>query len=295
MKILMTGASGFIGKNVLKKLLPNNDIVALTSQYIDGVNCIPSLNYSFDDGYLRGHGCEHVEVLLHVGAFIPKSSQEADDLELTTENIINTKKLLQSDLPGLKKIVLISTLDVYEYCKGVLSELTPAIPSTLYGWSKLYCEQLIKKYCEEKGLDCIILRLGHVYGEGEEKYRKVMPVMIKNAICGNDLVIYGDGEAIRSFIYIDDVALAITNSLKLKGFNIINIVGDEKTSINELAELIRSFSENNIAIVHNDNHQPNVDFVFDNSKLKQYLLQDLTLLKDGLRKEYNYMKRILKA
>lgn len=295
MKILITGASGFVGKKVLERLLPNNDVIALSSQTLDGVTSVPSLNYSFDNNYLRNNGCEQTEVLLHVGAFTPKTTQDADDLELTTENIINTKRLLQSVLPNLKKIVFISTLDVYQHCEGVLSENTPAIPSTMYGWSKLYCEQIIRKHCEAKGMDCIILRLGHVYGEGEEKYRKVMPIMVRNAINGENLNIYGDGEAIRSFIYIDDVAAAITNSLQLKGFNIINIVGDEKTSINELAELIKSFSEKNIAIVHNENHQPNVNFVFDNSKLKQYLLPELTLLKDGLRKEYNYMKGILNA
>ena len=295
MKILITGASGFVGKKVLERLLPNNDVIALSSQTLDGVTSIPSLNYSFDNNYLRNNGCEQTEVLLHVGAFIPKTTQDADDLELTTENILSTKRLLQSILPNLKKIVFISTSDVYQHCEGVLSENTPAIPSTMYGWSKLYCEQIIRKHCEAKGMDCIILRLGHVYGEGEEKYRKVMPIMVRNAINGENLNIYGDGEAIRSFIYINDVAQAITNALNLQGIKVINVVGDETTTINELADLIKSFSNKDITILHTETNQPNVNYIFDNSLLRKYLLPDLTPLNVGLKKEYQYMESLIRG
>ena len=56
MKILITGASGFVGKKVLERLLPNNDVIALSSQTLDGVTSIPSLNYRFDNNYLRNNG-----------------------------------------------------------------------------------------------------------------------------------------------------------------------------------------------------------------------------------------------
>lgn len=295
MKILMTGASGFIGKKVLECLDRTQDVTALSSQNIEGINCIQSLNYNFDDEYLSNNGCEQIEVLLHIGAFIPKSSQDADNPILTTENILNTQKLLSANLPNLKKIIYISSLDVYQHCEGILSENTPTIPSTMYGWSKLYCEQLIMKHCQTKGIDCVILRLGHVYGEGEEKYRKVMPIMVKNAISGENINIYGDGEAIRSFIYIDDVVQAIVNSLKLEGFNVINIVGDETTTINELVGLIKSFSDHDISIFYTESNQPNVNYVFDSSKLRRYLLPELTPLKVGLKNEYEYMKRKIQS
>lgn len=293
MKILITGVTGFVGSKVLEKIKAiygEDSIIALSSCDISGTKTILSNGYNFSENYLIENGCEDVEVLMHIGAFTPKEKSDANNIELSTGNIINTQLLLKSKLPNLKRIVFISTLDVYEHCVGSLSENTNAIPSTLYGWSKLYCEQMIINHCKQNGLAYEILRLGHVYGEGEEKYRKVMPIMVRNAIEGKNLNIYGDGEAIRSFIYIDDVAASIVNSIELKSSEIINIVSNEPVTINQLAKLILSFTDNDIQIIHTPIDTPNTDYVFDNSKFRECLLKSLTPLKEGLKKEYEYMK-----
>lgn len=295
MKILITGASGFIGLRVLRRLeekYGKENIIALSSVRIEEVNTISSKGYKFGENYLKENGCEDVNILLHIGAFIPKSTKDADNIQLTSNNINSTQKLLESKLPNLKKIIYISTLDVYEYCGGILSEESNTIPVTMYGWSKLYCEQMIIKYCLENNLDYEILRLGHVYGEGEERYKKVMPIMIRNAIQGKDLTIYGDGQAIRSFIYIDDVVNAIINSMDLQLSEIINLVGDEPVTIGELAELIREFAEGKVDVVYIPSNVENVNYVFDNTKMKKYLQPELLPLKDGLKREYDYMKEI---
>ena len=297
MKILLTGATGFIGDKVLKKIIPKygkSSVIALSSNKIDGVKTILSKHYDFSENYLSENGCSDIDILMHIGAFAPKSSHDTNVIELNTGNITSTWMLLRSVLPNLKKIIYISTLDVYARCAGTLSENTDTIPSTLYGWSKLYCEQMVLNYCRENGLDYEILRLGHVYGEGEEKYRKVMPTMIENAIKGNDLTIYGDGKAIRSFIYIEDVVQAIVNSIELKTSEIINVVSNEPVTINRLAELIQAMADGGIRITHIQSNIPNVDYIFDNSKLRRYLLNSFTSLEDGLRHEYNYMKEKLK-
>lgn len=297
MRILITGASGFIGSRVLEKLIVKygaENIIALSSTEIAAIKTVPSLGYRFNDRYLAENGCEDVNVLIHIGAFIPKAAKEADDIKLTSENITNTEKLLESFLPNLQKIVFISTIDVYEHCPGALSEVTKTVPTTMYGWSKLYCEQMILKHCSQKNLKYNILRLGHVYGEGEERFKKVMPIMIQNAIEGKDLNIYGDGEAIRSFIYIDDIAKAIVNSLELKSCEVINLVSNEPVTINQLAELIKSFTDKDISILHTPIEAPNINYVFDNTKMNKYLLKDLIPLQVGLKREYDYIKGVLK-
>ena len=144
----------------------------------------------------------------------------------------------------------LSTLDVYESTDDIISENTPVGPQTMYGWSKLYCEEMVKTFAKENDILFCVLRLGHVYGEGEEKYRKVMPVMIKSALKNEVISIYGDGEALRSFIYIEDVAKAVVNSLMLPSSDVINIVGNEAISINDLAKKIIELSGNDIKIEH---------------------------------------------
>jgi UDP-glucose 4-epimerase len=294
MKIFITGATGFIGSKVLNQLLESNaEITVLSSREIPGVHTVPSRNYQFDENYLAEQGCADVEVLLHIGAYIPKKGSEANDLEKTTGNISSTMALLEAKWGALKKIVFISTVDVYGSYDGVIDENSPTIPDTLYGWSKLYGEQMIKNFCQQNALDCEILRLGHVYGRGEEVYRKAMPVMIDNALHGNDIQIFGDGKAIRTFIHVNDVVNAIVNAVELDGFNLINVVGNEETTINELAEKIVKFSGADIKIIHKEYSVPNRNLRFNNHRLMTLLLPRLTSFDDGLRDEISYMKEMV--
>ncbi len=297
MKIMITGATGFIGKKVLSALTSkygSDSLICLSSQDIKGFNVIKHNNYSFDINYLSLNGCQNVDILIHIGAFIPKAAKDTNDIINTTSNITSTFTILSSNLPLLKKIIFISTVDVYSQVNDTLSESSLTCPQTMYGWSKLYCEKMIINHCKQNNLQYEILRLGHVYGEGEEAYRKVIPIMIGNAIEGNDLQIYGDGNAVRSYIYIDDVVSAIIQSIDICTDEIINIVGDEPVSVNLLAEIIKSFSDDNISIDHLPSSSPNYNYVFDNTKLKRYLITDLTPIKVGLKREYDYRKDLLK-
>ena len=292
MKVLITGATGFIGHRVLEQLkLKKIDVIALSnSDGIEGIKTISSRHYQFDDNYLLKHGCEDIEILIHIGAWTPKTNASSNDLEKSYSNIANTRTLLKSKMPTLRQIIYCSTLDVYENTDSIIDERTITVPSTMYGWSKLYCEKMIRTFCANQAYTYQILRIGHVYGEGEEKYRKVMPVMIENAIRGNDLTIYGDGKAIRTFIYIEDVAKAIVNALMRTQSDIINIVGNEAITINELADAIKNNCGNNININHVSTDILNRNCIFDNSKLMHTLLQELTPFKVGLKKEMEYMK-----
>lgn len=283
-----------MGGYVLRELKRQNSpekITVLSSNEIEGIRTVLSQNYNFDEKYLSDNGCEDIEVMIHIGAWIPKVAKEADNFIEATSNITSTQKLLMSHLPKLKKILYCSTTDVYGDVSGIITENTPVAPQSMYGWSKLYCEKMIESFAYEKNLTFQILRLGHVYGEGEEKYRKVMPVMIKNAIHGRDIMIYGDGEAVRTFIYAGDVAKAVVRAIGLENSNVINIVGNEPITINQLGNMIAIHSGKSIKI----HHQPaerGRDCLFDNQRLRNTLLEELIPFETGLRREIEYIKKV---
>jgi nucleoside-diphosphate-sugar epimerase len=295
MKILITGASGFIGTAVLKEAVRRygrENIIALTSSQIDeNVKVVLHNGYKFDPNIFVDNGLIDIDALVHIGAFIPKYQAESNDILKCNSNIVNTEKILFSNLPNLKKVVFLSTIDVYP-AADLISEETEERPVSLYGYSKLYCEKMILYFAEKHKQIYQILRIGHVYGPGEEKYKKIIPVAISKLLTNKEIEIFGDGQAIRTFIYLDDVVKSILNALDLpQSEGVINIVGESRITIENLVKmLIKIHADSNVVIKYNSSFTENINLIFDNQKLKEKLFNQFTLLNDGLRMEYLYME-----
>lgn len=236
---------------------------------------------------------ENAEILVHAGAFTPVSNSDNTDILGCNGNITFTQNLLNLDWQNLKKIIYLSTIDVYGNYQGVISEESPTAPASLYGLSKLYCEQLVSEYSLTNSIECQILRVGHVYGPGEEKYQKVIPNAISSIIKHNYVEMWGDGSQLRSFIYVQDVADAIIQAVRSsESAEIINIVSANAISIKSLLERLIQIGGKNSQIVAREASSPLSNSVFDSSKLRHYLLSKEFDLDDGLGIEFNYMRQL---
>jgi UDP-glucose 4-epimerase len=295
MTILITGASGFIGSRLISAAcdeLGLENVIAFSSQPAPDCRTIvyhgPDFNLSEEDNALLGT----INVLIHVGASTPKSAVQANAIEECNGNISFTEKLLALPLGNLKKIIFISTIDVYEPSE-LTTEETPTIPVTLYGWSKLYCEQMTTVFSAGIGIVSQVLRIGHVYGPGEEKYAKFLPKALKSIVAGEAVELWGDGSEIRSFIYIDDVVTAILQAINLRlSVGPINVVGGVPISMRALLDKIIATSGKPVAITHREFTGAKRNYIFDNAKLRKHLLSVETDLSTGLRTEYAYMAEI---
>jgi nucleoside-diphosphate-sugar epimerase len=294
--ILITGTSGFIGSVLLDQLIAKfgaNNVLALTSTPIDKCNYLLHNDYVFESDFFIKSGYINIDTIIHAGAFTPKNGNQANESHKCTSNIINTETLIKANNPNLKRFIFLSTLDVYGIC-DVLTEDSPVNPISLYGQSKVYCEKMIVSWAYQNNILPQILRIGHVYGPGEEKYQKAIPVMINKILNNESIQIFGSGEDIRSFIYIEDVIYAIIKSIELKSFDgPINIVSANQISIKNLAQVLikNAESKTNIEFIETQNVNQR-DFIFDNSKMKKYLLNKEVDLILGLKKEYDYMKNL---
>lgn len=291
--ILLTGASGFIGKHLHAELVSqygNDGVIALTSVPILGYNYLSHNNYDFDfDFFIENGYADLITTIIHAGAYTPKQASQANDYSKCNQNIFNTAKLLAAYLPNLQKIIYLSTLDVYGK-SDMISESTLLDPVSLYGFSKLYCEKMIDSWANQHNKLYQVLRIGHVYGPGEENYQKIIPATIKKLISRQPIQIWGTGKELRAFIYIKDVVNSIMNALKLNEIvGPINLVSDNPISIVELVNRLIAISGQNINVENIAASVPSRDLIFDNSKLKKYLLPSETDLNDGLIEEWRYM------
>ena len=297
MRILITGASGFIGGRLLDAAITvwgRDNVLAFSSRKLPACQTIVYKSAESDFGLEPADKMllEDIEVIVHAGAYTPKNGGEANVISACNENIFFTEKLLKLPFNKLRKIVFTSTLDVYAAAIPIC-ESTPTQPATLYGWSKLYCEQMISFFASEKKIIGQILRVGHVYGPGEEKYAKFLPKTISNIVRGGSVELYGDGAELRSFIYIDDVIKAILASVDLdEDVGVINLVGGHAVSIKEVLDQLILLSGRPVDVVQREFNGVKRDFVFDTSRLKKYLLPVETDFLSGLSTELAYFERL---
>lgn len=291
--ILLTGANGFIGRPLLSKLIEvygKENILAFTSKPTDIGNYLLHNNYSFDDNYFLDSGFKNISTIIHAGAYTPKTSLEKNDKIRSDSNVINTRNLLSANLPNLKKVLFLSTLDIYA-STDIIDEHSKIEPNSLYAKSKWECENIIELWAHKNQRIHQILRIGHVYGPGEEKYKKVIPETMKNLLGDKPIKLYGEGNEIRTFIYIDDVIRSILSILNYDYYiEPVNVVGNERVKIKDLIATIIEASGKKAIIERVEVDFESKDFLFNNQKLKSVNNTPFVKMKEGLGNEWHYMK-----
>ncbi|HMS83255.1 MAG TPA: NAD-dependent epimerase/dehydratase family protein [Nitrospira sp.] len=248
--ILVTGANGFIGAHLVTRLseVARVKLLLFSTQPRQStrqdVIWLKGELARLTPDYWQSRDIGHIDYVFHLGAFIPRLAAEANRISNAIEdNVLGTHALLQS-LPGkIQKLIFSSTIDVYAQLQNeeVLTERSPVRPSTLYGSSKLFCEHLISAWAEDTGNNYAILRYGHIFGPGEERYGKLIPMIIRNLLAGKAPIIYGDGSALRDYLYVGDVVEATIRAALVQGnLEPTNIVHGKSTTVKMIARhLIR--------------------------------------------------------
>jgi UDP-glucose 4-epimerase len=293
--ILVTGTSGFVGKKLLAALVEEygaEHILALTSKPTSLCRYLLHHDYSFGNDYLLKSGYSSIDTVIHAGAFIPKNASESNDWIQCSSNIANTEKLLKLELPQLKKFIFLSTIDVYGK-DAIITEESPVDPPSLYGHSKLYCEKMISSWAKANHKIAQVLRIGHIYGPGEEAYQKLIPLTMQKLLLQQPLQIWGTGIERRSFLYIGDLISTILKSLKIDGdLGTVNLVSSTSVSVRELINMILEISEVKTSIETIPVQGEGRSLVFDNSKLQSEIGLSEISLSHGLSQEWEHMKQL---
>lgn len=241
-KVAVTGSSGFIGKHLVDKLRQEGIEIKSFSR---GKHSLFEKN-----SLLRlVEGCDTV---FHLAAENNPSSPDVFKVNvLGTANLLAAISLLKREC----NLIFPSSFAVYRIPKKgqVISENFELAPRNEYGLSKLLCEEIITHYPGNKFISTI-LRVSNVYGPGDGVGRSVISNFFNQINHNGNLIINGDGNQTRDFIYVDDVVnamiLAASRSGKEK-VRIINVCSGSGTSLNELVSLLGKMTEKNFSVIYN--------------------------------------------
>lgn len=296
--VVLTGGTGFIGRRASERLLEIAGRLVVLARCEPTVTAkdtvwVTSTLEEVSKSHWRSAGVNAPDVVVHLGAFIPKNQAGADDVSAVyRDNLEGTRNLLESFPSPPRRVIFASTVDVYAATDNTLSEGSALGPSNLYAASKLFCEQLVVSYGSREGSESCILRYGHIYGPGEEKYQKLIPNTIHNLLSGRPPVIYGNGQALRDFFYIDDAAEATVRAamVDLPELSVINVVSGQSIAVGQLIEKLVELTGYEGEVENVPQTAPERSMRFNNAELRRLLGSWQTCdIAEGLRREVDYL------
>jgi len=255
MNIFVTGGAGFIGSFLTEHLLQNGHNVTVYDSLVnsseDNAKRLQKLNANFICGdisdldnlskSISGH-----DVCIHLAAQIDVLESIKNPLNNNTINISGTRNVLNSCVKNNVSVIAASTAALYEESKEPLSESSSIKPKSPYGESKLAMEQILYDYSKIHHINSLSLRIFNVFGKGQNiKYAGVITKFLENIRNDKNLTIFGDGNATRDFVSVNDVVDAIILAIKRiegKRGEIINVGSGNSIKISELAKMMISIS-----------------------------------------------------
>ncbi len=306
LKILVTGGAGFIGSNFLNLFVPsspdhyfiNLDKLTYAANLLNLEQVSSLSNYTFLQADLADYqSVEHIfskyepDLVIHFAAESHVDRSILGPADFIYSNIIGTFNLLEGcrkhwmteENTNQKLFLHVSTDEVYGSLgeEGLFTEETAYDPSSPYSASKAASDHLVRAYHRTYGLPAIITNCSNNYGPYQFP-EKLIPLMILNALAEKPLPVYGKGENIRDWLYVEDHCCAIWTVIgKGKPGETYNIGGNsELKNLNLVHLLCENLAEENGK--NPDHYRKLIEFVpdrpghdlryaIDNSKIKREL------------------------
>lgn len=289
MRILITGANGYIGSrlvsyfNNLKNSNSNFLLLENTVNLVDFKNVVSELINLKPDIIIHCAGASSV----------PKSIENPYiDFE---KNVLTTRNLLEAiRVYSLEtQFIYMSSAAVYGNSNQIpISEKNELNPISPYGYSKLCSEILIRQYTDIYNLKCAVLRIFSIYGNGMEK--QVVYDIFNKFFDSNyeNVELFGTGEEERDFIHIDDLKGIIKFFIQNKITGIYNIASGNSTKIKDLAKAIKEVtgSEKGIQFKGEVRKGDPLKWQVDINKIKQLGFQPSISLEEGIKMYYEWYR-----
>ena len=277
------GAAGFIGTNLAIKLAEDREyrIVMVDTHetyfrtgilgFYNNIECITS---SFDENtrYEEFFHRYNTEIVFNLVSTTFPGNSNRDITQEINANIGFASRLFEACVSSnIKKVIFISSggavYGVNSDCP--LEEDLRLQPISSYGFQKMSIEKLLYVYKYAYGLDYAICRLSNPYGRYQRPNGQlgVVTTFVYKVINNEEITVYGDGNIVRDYIYIDDAVNAIKKIALCKTkYDIYNIGSGVGISVNEVIEEIRHVVRNDLKIIYKEGRKVDVPINFLNIK-----------------------------
>lgn len=300
-RYLVTGGAGFIGSNLVERLLKNGEKVRVLDNFSTGKieNLQPFLAdielINGDVRYLNTaiNAVKDVDYILHEAALpsVPRSVETP--LESNDVNTNGTLNILYAAKEAtVKRVVYAASSSAYGESPTLPKvETMQTSPLSPYAVNKLTGEYNCKAFYHVYGLETVAVRYFNIYGRRQDPnsyYSAVIPKFIKSFLEGQSPIIFGDGEQSRDFTYIDNVLhanlLACKAPLKAVG-RVMNIACGQRITLNKLASELKKLLHVDVNPIYGDPRAGDIrDSLADVSLAKELIgYEPQVLIEDGLK------------
>lgn len=313
-RILVTGAGGFIGSHLVKRLKKEGF-------WVRGVDLkYPEFSETAADDFVIGDlrdqvVCRNItddiqfdevyQLAADMGGagYVFTGEHDADIMHNSAT--INLNMLERCQITGARKIFYSSSACIYpkynqedpDNPKCSENSAYPAQPDSEYGWEKLFSERLYLAYRNNYGIQVRIARFHNIFGpegawnDGREKAPAAICRKVSEASDGGEIEIWGDGKQTRSFLYIEECLEGVRRLMASDFIGPVNIGSEEMVAINQLAQMVIDITGKKLKIRNVEGPQGVRGRNSDNGLIKEKLGWAPSYpLKKGLEKTYAWIK-----
>ncbi|MBN1230584.1 MAG: NAD-dependent epimerase/dehydratase family protein [Anaerolineales bacterium] len=308
MNFLITGSAGFLGSSLANFLVREGHQVRGLDDLSTGDPASLHDEIHFTRGDINDRPklwtlLQDVDVVYHLAARVSVAESLLYPSHYNDVNVGGTVSLLEAARDvGVERIVLISSGTIYgPQAEQPLSETVAPFPDSPYAVSKLSAEYYVRTTGRLWGIDTICLRVFNAYGPGQNippSNAPVVPGFIRQAINGGTLIIHGDGNQTRDFVFVDDVvnAMVAAATVPRADHPVINIGSGVETSIRDIAQKILHLTKSDTEVLYTPRNNPGMQrMVADISRAKELLgYSPRVMLEEGLAHTIHKDKRFQK-